>query len=199
MPRCMISPAPEERSASRYLARRRSASTSAPTSRRRKFFGGGRRRSSRCPVTARNAARSIAGARPRRTVSTSGSSGTFTPSSDFRRCDSAVPAPPLWSKTMEPAMAENPAQRQADFGFRRVPLADKQGLVDDLFRRVARRYDLMNDLMSGGLHRAWKGALVTAIAPPRQARPFALLDVAGGTGDVAFRVVEAGASGTPVP
>jgi demethylmenaquinone methyltransferase / 2-methoxy-6-polyprenyl-1,4-benzoquinol methylase len=99
---------------------------------------------------------------------------------------------------MEPAMAENPAQRQADFGFRRVPLADKQGLVDDLFRRVARRYDLMNDLMSGGLHRAWKGALVTAIDPPRQARPFALLDVAGGTGDVAFRVVEAGASGTRV-
>jgi demethylmenaquinone methyltransferase/2-methoxy-6-polyprenyl-1,4-benzoquinol methylase len=80
---------------------------------------------------------------------------------------------------------------QADFGFRRVPLADKQALVDDVFHSVARRYDLMNDLMSLGLHRAWKDALVTAVDPPKN-RPFALLDLAGGTGDVAMRVVEAG-------
>jgi demethylmenaquinone methyltransferase/2-methoxy-6-polyprenyl-1,4-benzoquinol methylase len=73
-----------------------------------------------------------------------------------------------------------------------VPLADKQGLVDDVFHSVARRYDLMNDLMSGGLHRAWKDALVTAVNPPRSDKDFALLDLAGGTGDVAFRVVEAG-------
>ena len=56
------------------------------------------------------------------------------------------------------------------FGFRQVPLADKQALVDDVFHTVARRYDLMNDLMSGGLHRAWKDALVTAVNPP-QKRP----------------------------
>ncbi|HXN44727.1 MAG TPA: class I SAM-dependent methyltransferase, partial [Xanthobacteraceae bacterium] len=93
-------------------------------------------------------------------------------------------------------MGENPANRETDFGFRNVPLADKQDLVDDVFRKVARRYDLMNDLMSGGLHRAWKDALVTAINPPRQAKAFRLLDVAGGTGDVAFRVVEAGGSAT---
>ncbi len=93
-------------------------------------------------------------------------------------------------------MGENPANRETDFGFRNVPLADKQDLVDDVFRKVARRYDLMNDLMSGGLHRAWKDALVTAINPPRQTRAFRLLDVAGGTGDVAFRVVEAGGSAT---
>ena len=93
-------------------------------------------------------------------------------------------------------MGENPANRETDFGFQKVPLADKQDLVDDVFRKVARRYDLMNDLMSGGLHRAWKHALVTAIDPPRQARAFRLLDVAGGTGDVAFRVVEAGGSAT---
>jgi demethylmenaquinone methyltransferase/2-methoxy-6-polyprenyl-1,4-benzoquinol methylase len=93
-------------------------------------------------------------------------------------------------------MGENPAKHEADFGFRDVPLADKQGLVDDVFRKVARRYDLMNDLMSGGLHRAWKDALVTAINPPRQAKAFRLLDVAGGTGDVAFRVVDAGGSAT---
>ncbi len=93
-------------------------------------------------------------------------------------------------------MGENPANREADFGFQKVPLADKQELVDDVFRKVARRYDLMNDLMSGGLHRAWKDALVTAINPPRQAKSFRLLDVAGGTGDVAFRLVETGGSGT---
>ena len=59
------------------------------------------------------------------------------------------------------------AASETDFGYRRVPLADKQGLVDDVFHSVARRYDLMNDLMSGGLHRAWKDALVTAVNPPK--------------------------------
>jgi len=92
-------------------------------------------------------------------------------------------------------MSEN-TEKQADFGFRRVPLADKQALVDDVFHSVARRYDLMNDLMSGGLHRAWKNDLVTAVNPPKSGRPFHLLDVAGGTGDIAFRVLEAGGSGT---
>jgi demethylmenaquinone methyltransferase/2-methoxy-6-polyprenyl-1,4-benzoquinol methylase len=92
-------------------------------------------------------------------------------------------------------MMENPT-KQADFGFRRVPLADKQALVDDVFHSVARRYDLMNDLMSGGLHRAWKNDLVTAVNPPKGAHDFHLLDVAGGTGDIAFRVIEAGGAGT---
>jgi demethylmenaquinone methyltransferase/2-methoxy-6-polyprenyl-1,4-benzoquinol methylase len=87
---------------------------------------------------------------------------------------------------------------QTHFGYETVPLADKQGLVDDVFHSVARRYDLMNDLMSGGLHRAWKDALVTAVNPPKSDRPFTLLDLAGGTGDVAFRVVEAGGPGTRV-
>ena len=54
-----------------------------------------------------------------------------------------------------------------------MPLAEKQGLVDEVFHSVARRYDLMNDLMSGGLHRAWKDALVTAVNPPRQLGPAA--------------------------
>jgi len=88
------------------------------------------------------------------------------------------------------------AGENTHFGFREVPLTDKQALVDDVFHSVARRYDLMNDLMSGGLHRAWKDALVTTVNPPKTARPFALLDVAGGTGDIAFRVVEAGGAGT---
>ncbi len=73
---------------------------------------------------------------------------------------------------------------------------EKQGLVDDVFHSVARRYDLMNDLMSGGLHRAWKDILVTAVNPPKSDRAFHLLDVAGGTGDIAMRVVEAGGAGT---
>jgi demethylmenaquinone methyltransferase/2-methoxy-6-polyprenyl-1,4-benzoquinol methylase len=87
---------------------------------------------------------------------------------------------------------------ETDFGFRRVPLSDKQALVDDVFHSVARRYDLMNDLMSGGLHRAWKEALVTAVNPPKSKSPFALLDLAGGTGDVAFRVADKGGAGTHV-
>ena len=77
------------------------------------------------------------------------------------------------------------------FGFRDVPLGAKQAMVDNVFHSVANRYDLMNDLMSGGLHRAWKGALVTAVNPPKN-RGFSLLDLAGGTGDVAFRVLAAG-------
>jgi len=89
-------------------------------------------------------------------------------------------------------------KKQADFGFHRVPLGDKQALVDDVFHSVARRYDLMNDLMSGGLHRAWKAALVTAVNPPKGGTPFALLDLAGGTGDVDFRVADAGGPGTHV-
>jgi demethylmenaquinone methyltransferase/2-methoxy-6-polyprenyl-1,4-benzoquinol methylase len=88
--------------------------------------------------------------------------------------------------------AQKDTKADTHFGEKTVPLADKQGLVDDVFHSVARRYDLMNDLMSGGLHRAWKDALVTAVNPPRSDKDFALLDLAGGTGDVAFRVVEAG-------
>ncbi len=85
----------------------------------------------------------------------------------------------------------------AHFGATKVPLEDKQGLVDDVFHSVAHRYDLMNDLMSFGLHRAWKNALVTAINPPRNCA-FTLLDIAGGTGDVALRAIESGGAKTQV-
>ena len=81
------------------------------------------------------------------------------------------------------------------FGFRDVPLDDKQGLVNEVFHSVAGRYDLMNDLMSAGMHRVWKDAMVTALDPPRGDRPFALLDVAGGTGDIAFRAIKAAGTG----
>ena len=81
------------------------------------------------------------------------------------------------------------------FGFRDVPEGERQGLVNDVFAKVADRYDLMNDLMSGGLHRLWKDDLVGWLAPPRGAVPFAHLDVAGGTGDVALRVMRAAGEG----
>jgi demethylmenaquinone methyltransferase/2-methoxy-6-polyprenyl-1,4-benzoquinol methylase len=84
------------------------------------------------------------------------------------------------------------------FGFEQIALGEKQRLVDDVFHNVAHRYDLMNDLMSVGLHRAWKDALVTAINPPRGPRSYAVLDLAGGTGDVAARVAAAGGSGTRI-
>ena len=90
------------------------------------------------------------------------------------------------------------AQRTEDathFGSQEVPLADKQLLVDGVFRSVARRYDLMNDLMSGGLHRAWKAAMISTLNPPKNTKPFALLDVAGGTGDISFRAADAAGEG----
>ena len=90
------------------------------------------------------------------------------------------------------------APDETHFGDRQVPLGDKQALVDDVFSSVATRYDLMNDLMSGGLHRAWKDALVTTVNPPKTERPFAALDLAGGTGDIAFRIAAAGNRGTRV-
>jgi demethylmenaquinone methyltransferase/2-methoxy-6-polyprenyl-1,4-benzoquinol methylase len=86
---------------------------------------------------------------------------------------------------------------ETHFGFETVRLGQKQALVDDVFHKVADRYDLMNDFMSMGLHRAWKDVLVSMVKPPRN-RPFHHLDVAGGTGDVAFRVAEAGGPQTEV-
>src|SRR4051794_39769557 len=72
------------------------------------------------------------------------------------------------------------------FGFRPVDPAAKAGLVGRVFDSVAGRYDLMNDLMSGGVHRLWKAALVDWLAPRGALR---LLDLAGGTGDIALRVL----------
>src|SRR4051794_14517302 len=80
-------------------------------------------------------------------------------------------------------------------GFGEVRGGDKQILVNDVFHSVARRYDLMNDLMSGGLHRVWKDVMINALNPPKGDTPFALLDVAGGTGDIAFRAANAAGAG----
>lgn len=76
---------------------------------------------------------------------------------------------------------------KASFGFEAVPAHEKQGMVNEVFARVAKRYDLMNDVMSGGLHRVWKDAMIGWLSPPRGTEAYQLLDVAGGTGDIADR------------
>jgi demethylmenaquinone methyltransferase/2-methoxy-6-polyprenyl-1,4-benzoquinol methylase len=79
---------------------------------------------------------------------------------------------------------------ESSYGFRDVGAGEKQPLVNAVFHRVAGRYDLMNDIMSGGLHRLWKDAMVAWLNPPRR-KGWTALDVAGGTGDIAFRIVDA--------
>ena len=78
---------------------------------------------------------------------------------------------------------------ETSYGFREVDEGEKQGLVNDVFHGVARRYDIMNDVMSLGMHRAWKDAMVGALNP-RKSSAYQVLDVAGGTGDIAFRIIE---------
>lgn len=85
----------------------------------------------------------------------------------------------------EPPQAGRPPRGTVDFGFASVAAEEKGRLVGGIFSRVARRYDLMNDLMSGGLHRLWKDTLVDQLRPREDLH---LIDVAGGTGDIAFRV-----------
>ncbi len=79
---------------------------------------------------------------------------------------------------------------ETSFGFRQVGSGEKQPLVNDVFHTVARRYDVMNDLMSAGMHRVWKSACVDWLSPPKRSG-WKALDVAGGTGDIAFRILEA--------
>jgi demethylmenaquinone methyltransferase/2-methoxy-6-polyprenyl-1,4-benzoquinol methylase len=86
-------------------------------------------------------------------------------------------------------------EKTTHFGFQDVPEADKAGLVHGVFSRVASKYDVMNDLMSLGIHRIWKDAMMDWLAPRSGQR---LLDVAGGTGDVAFRFLKRAPAATAV-
>jgi demethylmenaquinone methyltransferase / 2-methoxy-6-polyprenyl-1,4-benzoquinol methylase len=79
------------------------------------------------------------------------------------------------------------ANRTVSFGYRDVVPEEKPALVGEIFSSVAPRYDLMNDLMSAGVHRLWKNAFVDWLNP-RSGQ--AILDVAGGTGDIALRIIE---------
>lgn len=79
------------------------------------------------------------------------------------------------------------AEKQTHFGYRDVAEGEKSSLVRGVFSSVATKYDIMNDVMSGGVHRLWKTAMIDWLAP----RPgWSTLDVAGGTGDIAFRILE---------
>jgi len=79
---------------------------------------------------------------------------------------------------------------ETSYGFREVQNGEKQGLVNEVFHKVAKRYDIMNDVMSAGMHRVWKDAMIASLNPRKEA-DYKVLDVAGGTGDIAFRIVEA--------
>ncbi len=85
------------------------------------------------------------------------------------------------------AMTENSGEKTTHFGEREVLEADKAGLVHGVFSNVASKYDVMNDVMSVGIHRLWKDAMMDWLAPRSDQR---LLDVAGGTGDIAFRFLK---------
>ncbi len=74
-----------------------------------------------------------------------------------------------------------------DFGFKKINKNEKAGLVGQVFSNVAAKYDLMNDLMSGGIHRSWKNKMIQEVDFSKQ-QDYKMIDVAGGTGDIAFRI-----------
>ena len=88
-------------------------------------------------------------------------------------------------------MTNQPDTDWIDFGFETVPVAEKQSRVAKVFSSVAPNYDIMNDLMSGGVHRLWKNALMDWLAPSKGQ---VLIDLAGGTGDIALRFLKRGGS-----
>jgi len=87
---------------------------------------------------------------------------------------------------MTQTSGQNPGD-ETHFGFRTVRETEKAGLVRGVFDSVAGSYDLMNDLMSGGIHRLWKADMINWLNPRGALR---ILDVAGGTGDIAFRILD---------
>lgn len=102
-----------------------------------------------------------------------------------RRVTSDNPAPATEERAVSPST--EPSEGTTDFGFRRVRMRDKAGLVDGVFTSVADKYDLMNDLMSLGAHRLWKRFALSqsGVRPGHR-----VLDVAGGTGDLAAGFAE---------
>ena len=106
---------------------------------------------------------------------------------------------PTSAKVAADPVSETPFRvEETHFGFQSVPLTEKQGKVNEVFHSVAKKYDVMNDLMSMGLHRPWKDAMVSWLRPPKGNAPYRHLDVAGGTADVAFRILDATGAGTHV-
>ena len=163
-----------------------------PVSRRAKPSGSGKRRSGRRTMT-----RGACGRR----APAAGRGGRFRPRAARAWPQASAAHVPLWFAAMsEPASPPSPASaapHRADHPFR-LPHrreSDKASLVGAVFNSVAARYDLMNDLMSGGVHRVWKAAMLDWLNPrPEQL----LLDVGGGTGDIAFRFLDRGGGGVVV-
>ncbi|RCL02329.1 MAG: 4-benzoquinol methylase [Candidatus Tokpelaia sp. JSC189] len=79
---------------------------------------------------------------------------------------------------------------EKSFGFKQVDALEKQNLINEVFHSVARKYDIMNDVISVGMHRLWKDAMAIWLSPP-ETHSWHVLDVAGGTGDIAFRILKA--------
>ena len=127
---------------------------------------------------------------PRRIVSTSGSSGKAFPRAVALCPTCLIRSGGVDRKTARmaaPKPANEPDGPTTHFGYATVPEAEKAGRVHGVFASVAGRYDLMNDAMSLGIHRLWKAAMIDWLAPRPGMR---LLDVAGSTGDIAFRFLE---------
>src|SRR5436190_2312824 len=178
MPRWKTRVSQRSVSISPYLARRRRPVIRAPVSRCLRSGGNGRRRSGRRKRIDAIRLPSSTGARPRTVISTSGSSGMRDDKGGAH----------LRSPLLEPR-----AMDKVSFGREDVAPQEKTRRVGAVFSSVASSYDLMNDLMSGGQHRLWKRAFVRKVAPRKGE---AILDMAGGTGDVAFRLAAAGAAVT---
>ena len=104
------------------------------------------------------------------------------------------PAPETPRETPTETPTETPAQT-THFGYSDVPVDEKASLVHDVFADVAENYDLMNDLMSMGIHRWWKSAFMNRLNPQPGMR---LLDVGGGTGDIAFAFLARGGGAATV-
>ncbi|KAK9242991.1 ubiE/COQ5 methyltransferase family-domain-containing protein [Lipomyces tetrasporus] len=98
----------------------------------------------------------------------------------------------LLHKSNSESNQQTAASRTTHFGFRDVPEDEKEELVRDVFSSVAKSYDVMNDVMSFGIHRIWKDHFVAKLDPGRRpgGEPLSVLDVAGGTGDIAFRMLD---------
>lgn len=103
------------------------------------------------------------------------------------RAMSAKSSPSEGSKSSGSSAGSGASEAVTHFGYQDVPIAEKRGRVQGVFESVASNYDLMNDIMSGGIHRLWKASMIDWL-DPRPGQSF--LDVAGGTGDIAFRIDE---------
>jgi demethylmenaquinone methyltransferase/2-methoxy-6-polyprenyl-1,4-benzoquinol methylase len=175
MPRWKINVSSRSVWISPYFARRPSAVTVAPVRRCRRSGGKAHRRSARRGSTRTRHRPPSTGTSPRTVVSTSGSSG-MPGHRENKRAHDRIPL--LEARPMD----------KVSFGYEDVAPDEKTRRVTGVFSNVAARYDLMNDLMSGGMHRLWKDQFVRRLRPRRGE---AILDMAGGTGDVAFRIAAA--------